>query len=108
VTDGFLVFWEVAHPDVLSDEQGLFDHTCFIACTNLLRPLGQHHVRVHPWPELADDEVGTWGGAVFTVDEMAGFKDGGYVLAEIRLPAQPMGMPVPEGAPERPAGPQGD
>ena len=106
MTDGFLVFWELAHPSVLADDQGLFDHTCFIACTNLLRPLGHHEVRIHPFPDLAEGEIGRWGGAAFDAAEVEGFKEAGYVLAEIRLPAQPMGMPVPEGAPERPMSPE--
>jgi hypothetical protein len=104
VVEGFLVFRELAHPDVLGDTEALFEHTCFIACTNALRPLGYQEVDVHPFPELGPDEYGFWGGARFDARDVEGFRAAGYVLAEIRLPAQPMGLPVPSGSIERPPG----
>jgi hypothetical protein len=104
VVDGFLVFWELAHPDVLGNDEALYEHTCFVACTNALRPLGRQQVEIHPFPELGADQYGFWGGARFDATDIEGFKAAGYVLAEIRLPAQPMGMPAPPGAGERPPG----
>ena len=53
---GELVFWELAQAADLDDEERVFDHTCFIACTNGLRPMGNPTVHRHPYPELAAGE----------------------------------------------------
>lgn len=103
IQPGFLVFRELAHPDVLAQTDDLFDHTCFVACTNGLRPLGPNEIDVFPLPELEEHQVATWGGAHITPEAADQYRSQGYVLAEIRLPAQRMGLTVPPGAPERPA-----
>ena len=104
VTDGYLVFRELAHPDVLADADKLFEHVCFIACTNAFRPLGAQEIDTHELPNLEPGEYRYWGGARFDADDVDRFRGDGYVLAEIRLPAQPMGAPIPPGAlQERPS-----
>ncbi len=104
VVEGYLVFRELAHPDVLANHEALFEHTCFIACTNAMRPLGAQQIEVHPFPELDPGEYGYWGGGRFDATDIERFVAEGYVLAEIRLPAQPMGMAIPPGAlTERPS-----
>ncbi len=88
---GSLVFWALARPADLEDSEKIFDHTCFIACTNGLRPLGAPEVRTHPYPELAPGTTGYWGQRTMTSESIDQFRDEGYVLCEMRLPVAPMG-----------------
>ena len=90
-----LVFWELAHPSTLANEEGLYEYACFTACTNGLRPMGRPVVVELPIPELSAGEAATWGGRTITVDDAARFRGDGMVLAEIRLPVASMVGGVP-------------
>jgi len=86
-----LVFWEVAHPEVLENIEALYEYVCFTACTHALRPSGQPTVVVHDFPSLETGQVALWGGRSMTADSIESFRDGGLVLAEIRLGVAAMG-----------------
>jgi hypothetical protein len=97
LTATHLVFWELATDDQLADVTKLYEHCCTVACTNALRPLGGIEVARHPIPDLADDEVLTWGDRALGAAAGRAYAAGGYVLCQLRLPVQPMGAPVPPG-----------
>jgi len=104
--NGYLVFWELARPEDLADEDRIYEHTCFVACTNGLRPMGRSEVLTHPYPELAPGTQGMWGGRSVTDESLREFRDSGYVLCELRLPVAPMGaaaspLPPMAGGPNR-------
>jgi len=86
-----LVFWTLARPSDLEDSEKIYDHTCFVACTNGLRPLGAPEVLTHPYPELAPGTKGNWGRRSMTPESIEQFRTEGYVLAELRLPVAQMG-----------------
>ena len=89
--DGQLVFWELAHPSTLANEQGLYEYVCFNACTNALKPSGPHSVTRFALPELAEGEALSWGGRTVTAAEASTYRAQGMVLAAVRLPVEPMG-----------------
>ncbi|MBW8826824.1 MAG: hypothetical protein JF603_10815 [Acidobacteria bacterium] len=98
-----LVFYELANEETLANEEGLYEHTCFVACTNALRPLGGTTVKRFDYPEIELTEALDWGGRLLTGEAIALYREQGYLMCQLRLPVAPMGGPVPEGAPERPA-----
>jgi hypothetical protein len=91
--DGHLVFWELAHPSTLSNEQGLYEYVCFNACTNALKPMGPHKVAQFALPELGEGEAVSWGGRMLTATEVSTYRAEGMVLAAVQLPVEPMGGP---------------
>ena len=93
-----LVFYELANEDTLANHDALYEHTCFVACTNALRPAGDTSVVRFPFPELAGSESLDWGGRYLTSELVDGYRAQGYVLCQLRLPVQPMGAPLPDGA----------
>lgn len=104
--DSELVFFEVAPPAVLANEERIYEHTCYIACTHGLRPAGTPGVRTYPLPELAEDQMASWGGRTMTAAEVATWREQGMLLAELRLPVQAMGF-IPDASAGRPAHPTG-
>jgi hypothetical protein len=91
IVDGFLVFWELAHPNTLDNHEGLYEYACFNACTNGLRPGGAHDVTQYPLPELETGQVLVWGGRTLSAKDVDRYRDQGMMLARIRLPVSPMG-----------------
>ena len=102
VEGGELVFYELASEETLADETGLYEHTCFVACTNGLRPLGAPAIVRFEYPAIDPDEVIDWGGRSITPDLLEVYRREGYLLCQLRLPVAPMGGPLPEGAPPPP------
>lgn len=92
-----LVFWELATPQQLADEEKLYEFCCTVACTNAYRPLGPVETVAEEIPELEDGAVMSWGGRSLTPDAARAYAAEGYVLCQLRLPVQPMGAPVPSG-----------
>ncbi len=98
-----LVFSELATELQLADSDALYEHCCFVACTNGLRPLGPVEVSFGPMPSLDPDTSILWGRRVLTAEAASEYRTAGFVLCELRLPVQPMGAAVPPGvATERP------
>jgi len=89
-----LVFLEVGSADVLANEEGIYEHTCFVACTHGLRPMGRPTVKTYPLPELTEDQAALWGGRTMTADDVAAWREQGLLLAVLRLPVRPMGAPA--------------
>lgn len=104
--DDHLVCYEVALPAVLGDEDSIYEHVCYIACTHGLRPAGPVQIRTRELPQLGEDEVAVWGGRSMTAPEVASWADQGMVLAQLRLPVTAMGY-VPDPAAGRPSPPAG-
>jgi len=97
LTDTHLVFWEMATEDQLVQSERLYEFCCTVACTNALRPMGMVEVVRHPIPEMADGETMDWGGRTLDADAARSYAGQGFLLCELRLPVQSMGMPVPPG-----------
>jgi hypothetical protein len=93
-----LVFYELANEATLADHDALYEHTCFVACTNALRPNGDTVVARFEYPVLTPEESLDWGGRFLTGELIDGYRSQGYVLCQLRLPVQPMGGPLPDGA----------
>ena len=94
IEDGDLVFLEVGSLDVLGNEEGIYEHTCFVACTHGLRPMGRPVVKTYPLPEMEADQAALWGGRTMTAADVDAWRGQGLVLAELRLPVQAMGTPT--------------
>ncbi len=92
VEDGFLVFWELAHPDTLQRQEELYEYACFHACTNSFRPAGPLEIALCPLPDLEATAVAVWGGRALTAEAVGQYRAQGMVLARIRLPVSPMGL----------------
>ncbi len=90
--DGFLVFWELAHPDILQRQEDLYEYACYNACTNALRPAGPVEIASRPLPDLEASAVAVWGGRALTAEAVEQYRAQGMVLAQIRLPVSPMGV----------------
>jgi hypothetical protein len=86
-----LVFWEVADPTTLADDEKIYEYACFTACTNGLRPSGMTSVQTSEFPELDDDDVALWGKRSMTAEAIRRFRADGLVLAKILLPVAAMG-----------------
>lgn len=86
-----LVFYELADEPTLANGDGLYEYTCFVACTNRLRPDGVPEVRRFEYPELGAEEATTWGGRYLDGSMLEQYRDAGYVLCQLRLPVLPMG-----------------
>ena len=95
VADGYLVFWELVHPGTLENHEGLYEYVCFNACTNGLRPGGPHEVLQCELPEIRPGQMVVWGGRTLSAEDVARYREQGMVLAMIRLPVSPMGVPGP-------------
>ena len=94
VVAGHLVFWELALPSTLDDDEGLYEYVCFRACTNGLRPAGRQQVIRYPLPELEPDQLVAWGGRTLEPADVQLYRDQGMVLARIALRVSPMGSAV--------------
>jgi hypothetical protein len=97
LTPSHLVFWELATPAQLADEDKLYEYCCTIACTNALRPMGTVDVRSEAIPHLADEQQMLWGRRSLTAQAAKEYTVQGFVLCELRLPVQPIGAAVPPG-----------
>jgi hypothetical protein len=87
----FLVFSELATEDQLADTDALYEHCCFIACTNGLKPLGPVEVRSGPLPALDPGTSIMWGQRVLSSEAADEYRTAGLALCELRLPVEPMG-----------------
>jgi hypothetical protein len=87
------VFLEVGAREVLENEEGIYEHTCFVACTHGLRPMGRPLVKTYPLPEIDAGQAALWGGRTMTAADVDSWREQGLVLAELRLPVQAMGSP---------------
>jgi len=104
LTESHLVFSELATEAQLADGDALYEHCCFVACTNGLRPLGPVEIAHGPLPDLEPGTSVLWGTRVLTAEAAVDYRAQGLVLCELRLPVQPMGAMVPPGVSiERPS-----
>lgn len=87
---GELVFHELADEATLADTERLYEHTCFVACTNALRPAGPTSVVRFPYPEVAEEEIVLWGGRYLDAAMVDTYRAAGYVLCQLRLPVTAM------------------
>jgi hypothetical protein len=90
LTDTHLVFSELATAEQLADEDSIYEHCCFIACTNALRPLGPVEAAQAAIPEL---DLGTsmmWGNRVLSAAAAEEYRAQGLLLCELRLRVEPM------------------
>ncbi|MGE0879439.1 MAG: hypothetical protein AB7L13_16560 [Acidimicrobiia bacterium] len=88
--DNELVFFEVAGDEVLDNAEFIYEHTCFVACTNGLRPAGIPSVESWEFPEFDDEQVLMWGGRGVRASDARDFAARGMRLAQFRLPVAPM------------------
>lgn len=99
VEDNVLIFAELADDATLSDRDKLYEHVCFVACTNGLRPAGDVEVRRFEFPPIPDDSYAVWGGRSITAEAADSYRESGYRLCELRLPIAPMAGGAPMAMP---------
>lgn len=99
--DNVLVFFEVAGDAVLDNGQFIYDHTCYTACTNGLRPAGVPEVHTFEFPPIGDDQLLKWGGRAVSAADAREWAAQGMRLVQFRLPVAPMlgGAPMPPSHP---------
>jgi hypothetical protein len=95
LTETHLVFSEIATTSQLDDTEALYEHCCFVACTNGLRPDGVVAVVQTPIPPMEPGEAILWGSRVLSADAADEYRADGYVLCELQLPVSPMGASRP-------------
>jgi hypothetical protein len=104
LTDTHLVFSELVTAEQLADADSVYEHCCFIACTNALRPLGPVEAAQAAIPELDPGTSMMWGTRVLSADAAEEYRAQGLLLCELRLRVEPMaGAVLGMGVPHPPA-----
>ena len=96
LTDTHLVFFELVTDTQLGKTDALYEHCCFVACTNGLRPAGPLEVAHGAIPALEEGTSILWGNRELSAEAAGTYQGQGYLLCELRLPVVAMGAPVPK------------
>jgi len=91
LTDTHLVFSELVTAEQLADADAIYEHCCFIACTNALRPLGPVEAAQAVIPELDPGTSMMWGTRVLSAEAAEEYRVQGLLLCELRLRVKPHG-----------------
>lgn len=96
LTGTHLVFFELVTDAQLGKADALYEHCCFVACTNGLRPAGPLEVAHAAIPALEEGTSILWGNRELSAEAAGAYEEQGYLLCELRLPVTEMGSPVPK------------